>query len=87
MRRRPGDNVAVITQTIRMTDSEYAALDAWLVSDISEGVARFTMDVWLGDEFVNKTVQFQAGQNFPYAVSEPFPDAKDVDMTLRVYDV
>ena len=87
-RRRPGDSVSVISQTIRLTDSEFNSLESWVSASAGSGVARFTMSVWLGTSYQSKTVQFEgSGQGFPYAVSEPFPDAKDVSMTLRVFGV
>lgn len=87
-RRRPGDNVSIISQTIRMTDEEFVALESWVSGSIGGGVARFSMHVWLGASYQSKTVQFEGGgQGFPYSVSEPYPGAKDVTMTLRVFGI
>lgn len=87
MRRRPGDNVAIISQVVEMTESELSTLDAWVVSDIGSGVGRFTMSVWLGSAFQSKTAQFEAGSgDFPYAVSAVTDGVVRVTMALRVFD-
>ena len=87
-RRRPGDNVSIVSQTVRMTNAEFSTLESWVSTSLGSGVARFTMSVWLGANYQSKTVQFEGtGQGFPYSVSEPYAGAKDVAMTLRVFGV
>lgn len=88
-RRRPGDNVAIISQAVDLTSDELTTLNAWVTSAIGEGVARFSMLVFLGgDGFVSKTVQFDSGgESFPFAVSEIAKDRFLVSMRLRVYGV
>lgn len=87
-RQRPGDNVAILTQTVRMSLAEFATLEAWVAAAIGQGVGQFTMQVWLGNAFESKTVQFEAnGNSFPFAVTAVGPGAVAVAMTLRVFDV
>lgn len=89
IRRRPGDNVAIISQTVELTQDELNTLDAWVSTTLGGGVARFSMLVFLGGPvFVSKTVQFEAGsESFPYAVGEVAKDKFAVSMRLRVYGV
>lgn len=88
MRRRPGDNVSIVSQTIWMTNSEFATLESWVSSTLGGGVARFTMSVWLGSAYSSKTCQFEAkGQDFPYSVASVGPDTVAVSMVLRVFSV
>jgi hypothetical protein len=85
-RPRPGDNVATITQTVRMSPGDYDAFAAWVKTTLNNGTARFTMDVWLGTALANKVCQFiQPGTKLTYAWAGP--DAIDVGMVLRVFDV
>src|ERR1700704_822465 len=85
-RPRPGDNVGTITQTVRIYPADYDTFVAWVKTTLNNGTARFTMDVWLGTSLVNKVCQFiKPGTNLIYAWTGP--DAIDVTMTLRVYDV
>ena len=86
-RPRPGDNVGTITQTVRMYPAHYdPTFVNWLKTTLNNGTARFTMDVWLGTALVNKVCQFiKPGTNLIYAFAGP--DAIDVTMTLRVFDV
>jgi hypothetical protein len=86
-RPRPGDNIATITQTVRMYPADYNAFVDWMKNTLNNGTARFTMDVWLGTApLVNKVCQFiKPGTGLRYAYAGP--DAVDVTMTLRVYDV
>jgi hypothetical protein len=85
-RPRPGDNVGTITQTVRMSPADYDTFVAWMKTTLNNGTARFTSDVWLGTALVNKVCQFiQPGSKLNTAW--PGPDAVDVTMTLRVYDV
>jgi hypothetical protein len=85
-RPRPGDNVATITQTVRMDSAGYDAFAAWVQTTLNNGTARFTMDVWLGTGMANKVCQFsKPGSNLVYSWAGP--DVVDVTMTLRVYGV
>ena len=86
-RPRPGDNVGTITQKVRMAPADYDAFVAWVKTTLNNGTARFTADVWLGTPpLVNKVCQFiQPGTKLTYAWAGP--DAIDVTMTLRIYDV
>jgi hypothetical protein len=53
---------------------------------LNNGTARFTTNVWRGSSFVKKVCQFiKPGTGLRYAYAGP--DAVDVTMTLRVYDV
>jgi hypothetical protein len=85
-RPRPGDNVATIRQTVRIYPADYDALVAWVKTTLNNGTARFTMDVWLGTALANKVCQFiKPGSNLLYAWAGP--DAIDITMSLRVFDV
>jgi hypothetical protein len=85
-RPRPGDNVATIRQTVRIYPADYDTLVAWVKTTLNNGTARFTMDVWLGTALANKVCQFiKPGSNLIYAWAGP--DAIDIAMTLRVFDV
>jgi hypothetical protein len=85
-RPRPGDNVATITQTVRMSPADYDVFVAWVKTTLNNGTARFTMDVWLGAALANKVCQFiQPGTKLTYAWAGP--EAIDVGMMLRVFDV
>lgn len=57
-RSRPGSNVALIQQTIRMTPAQFDIFDAFVRQDLSNGTSRFTWSVWLGSAYATKTVQF-----------------------------
>lgn len=90
LRRRPGDSVSIITQTVVMTSDEFATLESWVASSINGGVGRFTMNVFMGTSagYASKTVQFeQSGQSFPYSVSWFGFTHRSVGMTLRVFGV
>jgi len=85
-RSRPGDNVGTIAQTVRIDPADYDALVAWVKTTLNNGTARFTMDVWLGTALANKVCQFvQPGTKLTYTWVGP--DAIDVGMVLRVYDI
>jgi hypothetical protein len=85
-RPRPGDNVATITQTMRMSPADYGVFVAWVKTTLNNGTARFTMNVWLGTALANKVCQFiQPGTKLTYAWAGP--EAIDVGMVLRVFDV
>jgi hypothetical protein len=83
-RTRPGDNVAVIEQTIRMTPSEYETFFAFVRGDLVRGTARFTWTVWLGSNFQTKTVEFEKP---PRPGTQGAALKIPVAMTLRVYGV
>jgi hypothetical protein len=85
-RPRPGDNAGTIAQKVRINPADYETLVAWVKTTLNNGTARFTMDVWLGTALANKVCQFiKPGTNLRYAWAGP--DAVDVTMTLRVFDV
>jgi hypothetical protein len=69
-----------------MHPADYDTFVAWVKTTLNNGTARFTMNVWLGTALVNKVCQFiKPGTNLIYAWAGP--DAIDITMTLRVYDV
>jgi hypothetical protein len=85
-RPRPGDNVGTITQTIWMSMAEHDTFVNWVKTTLSNGTARFTMNVWLGSSFVNKVCQFLkpgSGLTYDYVST----DIVAVNMTLRVYGI
>lgn len=57
-RPRPGDNVGMIGQTIWMSNVDYDTFTAWVKTTLNNGTARFTMNVWLGNAYVNKVCKF-----------------------------
>jgi hypothetical protein len=84
-RPRPGDNVATITQTVRMYPADYDTFAAWVKTTLNNGTPRFMMNVWLGTALASKVCQFiKPGSNLIYAWAGP--GAIDVTMTLRVFD-
>ncbi|BEV43914.1 hypothetical protein [Afipia carboxidovorans] len=84
LRRRPGDNVAIIQQSIPMTRAEYETLVAWGKGTIGNWTGRFSTLVWLGSSYQTKVCQFQDGAPKPLEFS---PTHVAVQMTLRVYGV
>jgi hypothetical protein len=82
-RRRPGDNISLIKQAVRLSDADLATFKTWFDTTLGGGAARFTMDVWTGIAFENKVCQFDLSSpvQFNYVVD----DATDVVMSLRVY--
>jgi hypothetical protein len=85
-RPRPGDNVGTIAQTVRIDDADYDTVVEFVKTALNNGTARFTMDVWLGTALANKVCQFiQPGTKLTYTPVPP--EAVDVGMVLRVYDL
>jgi len=84
LRRRPGDNVAIIQQSIPMTRAEYETLVAWGKGTIGNWTGRFSTLVWLGSSYQTKVCQFQDGAPKPLEFS---PTHVAAQMTLRVYGV
>ncbi|MGJ5000579.1 hypothetical protein ACQR10_04595 [Bradyrhizobium sp. HKCCYLRH2060] len=85
-RKRPGDNVGTLTQTIWMTMAEHDTFVDWVKTTLGNGTGRFTMNVWLGSGFVSKTCQFiKPGTQLTYAYLTT--DVVAVTMSLRVYGV
>ncbi|MGD9921914.1 MAG: hypothetical protein AB7V13_10760 [Pseudorhodoplanes sp.] len=83
-RARPGSNVAVIEQTLRLTPAEHDDFFAWLREDLTFGTSRFTAQVWLGTAYAEKTCQFVSPHPVPSADrSLKIP----VRMRIRVYGV
>lgn len=83
-RSRPGSNVAVIEQTLRLTPSQHDDFFAWLRDDLNNGTSRFTANVWLGTSYVEKTCQFV--RPHPRAASERSLKIA-VSMRIRVYGI
>lgn len=84
LRRRPGDNIAIIQQSVLMTRGEYETLAGWGKSTIGWWTGRFTMNVWLGSSYQSKVCQFHEGAPKPLEFS---PTHVAAQMTLRVYGV
>lgn len=84
IRRRPGDNVSLVSQTIRMTDAELTAFKSWFDTTISGGSSRFRLDVWNGTAYANKVCQFNLATPLQYDVQAE--GVTDVTMELRVYE-
>ncbi|MGJ4893782.1 hypothetical protein ACQR2B_06580 [Bradyrhizobium oligotrophicum] len=85
-RKRPGDNVGTLTQTVWMTMAEHDTFVDWVKMTLGNGTGRFTMNVWLGSAFVSKTCQFiKPGTQLTYAYLTT--DVVAVTMSLRVYGV
>jgi len=82
-RRRPGDNVSLVSQRIRMTLAELATFKTWFATTIGGGTGRFEMDVWTGAAFENKVCQFNLSNPIQYVYVTT--DIVDVSMQLRVY--
>jgi hypothetical protein len=80
MRQRPGANVGTITQTIKMTRSQFSAFRVFVRDTLGNGAARFYSQVWIGDECELKECQF---------ATQPTVTAMGnlmlVSMQLRVY--
>lgn len=82
-RRRPGDKVALVTQTIRFAAAELATFETWFGDTLGGGTGRFRADVWNGASFDNRVCQFNLSSPLQYgAVTD---DVTDVTMQLRVY--
>lgn len=84
-RRRPGDNVGIVGQTIIMEAVPFETFTAWWKETLSLGTARFTVPVWLGTDYVTKTCQFTTDGR----PQDSFfvPGVVKVAMKLRVYGV
>ena len=82
LRARPGDNVAIVRQSILMTRTQYSTLYIWGRTTIGNWTGRFSMPVWDGVSYTTKVCQFQEGAPKPV---EYTPDQVAVAMTLRVY--
>lgn len=80
-RRAPGGNVAIVTQTIRMTRDELQTFKLFVRDTLSGGVSRFTTKVWLGEGCETKECQFVAQPAVQSFGSKVFA----VSMQLRVY--
>lgn len=59
LRSKPGSNVAVIEQTLRMTADAFDDFNAFVRGDLNNGTSRFTAQVWLGSAYATKTCQFE----------------------------
>lgn len=85
-RSRPGDNVGTVTQVVWMRADEKAIFVPFVKTTLSNGTARFTMNVWLDNAYAVKTCQFIKGiGGIKYDFVAVGVDA--VTMTLRVYGV
>jgi hypothetical protein len=83
-RRRPGDNVAIVQQSVPMTKGEYDSLVTWGNDTIGKWTGRFSMQIWLGSSYVSKVCQFSDGAPKPVEMS---PTHVSVQMQLRVYGI
>lgn len=83
VRRRPGDDVQLVSQTLRMTADQIAMFKTWFKDSIGGGSGRFSAAVWNGSAYVTRTCQFNLAQ--PLRYSEPAVGLTDVAMSLRVY--
>jgi hypothetical protein len=83
-RSRPGSNVAVIEQTLRLTPAQHDDFFAWLRGDLNNGTSRFTAQVWLGTSYASKTCQFVTPHPRP-SIIRSLKIA--VAMRLRVYGI
>jgi len=84
-RRRPGDNVATVKQSVQMSLAELETFKTWFASTIGGGAGRFSMNVWTGSEYENKVCQFDLSQpiSYDYLTTE----VVNVTMQLRVYGI
>jgi len=81
LRARPGDDTAVVQQSVLMTKAEYDTFNAWGRTTLGNWTGRFTAMVWLGSAYALKTCMFQNGAPKPVEFS---PTHVAVQMTLRV---
>jgi hypothetical protein len=83
-RSRPGDTVALISQTLIMAASDWATVRTFYRDTIFNGSARFTQNVWDGAAFQTaRTVQLMDTPE----VTQYTPDQVTVSWNLRVYDL
>jgi hypothetical protein len=61
LRSKPGANVAIVQQIVRMLPTDWATFDGFVRATLNNGTSRFTMSVWLGSSYQTKTVQFVKG--------------------------
>lgn len=85
MRRRPGDSVSIVQQTVRMTRAQVNDFKSWLTDAIGGGTGRFRVEVWNGSAMVSRVCQFHLAQGGIKFSSVPDSDLVDVSMALRVY--
>jgi hypothetical protein len=71
----------IISQTIRMDQTEFNTFDAFVRDDLKQGTLRFTMTVWMGHEAASKTVKFSGEEKFTVATRAR---SKMVSMRLEV---
>ncbi|MCV0426201.1 MAG: hypothetical protein K5905_12060 [Roseibium sp.] len=71
----------IVEQTIRMSDTEFAAFDNFVEDDLVMGTLRFTMNVWNGLQMELKTVKLSGTEKFTTA---PRGRALAVSMRLEV---
>lgn len=57
------ERIRRIAHTYKLTPSEYAALDAWLFTDLGNGSAEFTKDVYDGKGCENKIARIVGGSS------------------------
>lgn len=84
LRAQPGDNVAIVQQSVLMSRADYDTLVAWGKGTIGNWTGRFNMQVWLGSAYATKVCQFDGGAPKPVEYS---PTDLSVSMQLRVYGV
>ena len=86
IRRRPGDNVTLLRQTIRMTAAQLAAFNDFYANVTVGGSKRFRANVWSGSTMENRVCLFNLSAGGPqYTAVSGLPDYTDVAMSLRVW--
>ncbi|MCK7615176.1 hypothetical protein [Roseibium sediminicola] len=82
-RDRPRGTVQyrIVEQSIRMTQTEYAAFEAYVRDDLVKGSLRFTMNVWNGYAMASHTVKLAGPDKFTVS---PKGRALLVSMRLEV---
>lgn len=58
LRTRPGDDVSRYAFTLLMTNTQWATLREWAVTDLSRGTKRFSTKIWNGSSMIDAVCQF-----------------------------
>ncbi|HEV7278389.1 MAG TPA: hypothetical protein VGN80_19080 [Devosiaceae bacterium] len=58
-RRSTTKNIATLTFTVRMSNAAFDVFKAWVRDDLVDGVLEFTMPVWTGSGFAERTCSFR----------------------------
>jgi hypothetical protein len=83
-RKRPGDDVATISQSIPMTTAQWGTLLTFVKTTLVNGTARFTMDVWDGIQCQEDRTVMLAGEPKPTRLGA---GKVLVSFPIRVYDL